>query len=258
MTNLTRLTWKLPELYHVSCVSSHITIIPHLLDWVQITCPLLQWLDIAFIADHEDGEPISFHPSPTIAPSITYSSLTSTGSLESLRHFGFKDQVAGEYCWPYCQFVQDFIQRQQNSISSLSISIDALRTRDELDYILGLCDGLPRLKKIALTRGRTWPSNPRTKMSPEAFLSPLITSLTTPGRAIESFALTNIASPMTYDIFKMFGSWAGLKYLRIGGWNLDEERYTATYMATENFGWGLSQYTHFDFSLWANGLVSSL
>jgi hypothetical protein len=118
------------------------------------------------------------------------------------------------------KFLKDFVVIHKESLTSMTVPIGPLRTRTELHLIDSLFAYAPKLKELMLSQGADASGKPSDRMSAENFLAALIPKLSAPGSVIESFTLIDMTSPVMSEIFRIFGTWQGLKSLRIGdgGW----------------------------------------
>jgi hypothetical protein len=106
--------------------------IPALLNMIETTCPLLKSLDIGFTK-------LRFKPITTAR--IPYVSPTDEVFLKHLQHLGIRAGIDVN-CYMMPKYLRDFIERHQESLTSLSIPYEDIFT---------LCENLLKLKELAIT-----------------------------------------------------------------------------------------------------------
>lgn len=204
-TTLTSLTWVVGD------NESQMARIPALLKVVENTCPLLKSLDIGFT--NIRYKPVTTNSSSRIPPT----NLTNEVFLKHLQHLGIRVGIDVDSCMLPNQELRNFIERHQDSLTSLSIPYHR-------EDICALCESLPKLKKLALTscldhRYESRSNHTRHYSHINSFLPGILRKLTSLGRTIESITLEDDTYSIRPHTFPAFRLCSGLKVLRLGDWS---------------------------------------
>jgi hypothetical protein len=181
---------------------------------VEATCPNLKSLEIS-IATMRPHPPM-----PPVVPaerSEQYRQADRSPSIKvpNLQHFGFKlGYCSTELIDIEAPFL-NFVERHAQSLKSISIPVNyGVPVKEQLDFILKVCEMLPNLQNLNLIgndEGRDGQV-----MSGYDFFNVLTAALASPKFSIERFSTMNIGASFSPAIGKLFGSWTSLKCLRVG------------------------------------------
>lgn len=181
---------------------------------VEATCPNLKSLEISIAA---------MRPHPPMSPVVLaerseqYRQADRSPSIKvpNLQHFGFKlGYCSTELIDIEAPFL-NFVERHAQSLKSISIPVNYhFPVKEQLDFILKVCEMLPNLQNLNLISYDE--SRDGQLMSGYDFFNVLTAALASPKFSIERFSTTNIGAPFSPAIGKLFGSWTSLKCLRVG------------------------------------------
>lgn len=214
-TTLRSLKWAIPPTYARNESMGHPwDKVQFLINVVEFTCPDLESFDVDIASSNWRSRPGA--DLQQVAPHIVEqyrTSETSSPRLMNLHHFGFVHPYYGVEDMAQ-QHYTEFVQRYQQSLNSLTITVGDWSEKKTLDFVQGACKILPNLKDLALVQSAGFAF--RADPAGRNYLPAFIRSLLSLASSIEKLSIDNIGVSFSLAQSELFEGLTNLKVLRVG------------------------------------------